>query len=254
MELRVLGCAGGSALGKLLSGYLIDDVLAVDAGSLSTALTLDEQRRIQALLLTHSHLDHVLTLPFFAVHRYAEDVPSCPVHASAATIDAVGQHLFNDQIWLELDQLEIDGRPLITWEPMEPGEHADVIGYDVRAVALTHAVPSQAYCIERDGTALIVCGDTTTTDALWAFANERPAVRAIVIECSWPDSLRWVAEAGGHMTPQLLIEDLDKLRTDARILVTHHKPGYEDELRAALDACGDPRLRFLDEGQTLTIS
>ena len=70
MRLRVLGCAGGSAPGHLLSSYLIDEVLAIDAGALTTALSVPGQRRVRAVAFTHGHLDHVWSLPLFLANRF----------------------------------------------------------------------------------------------------------------------------------------------------------------------------------------
>ena len=66
MRLRVCGCHGGESRQTELSSFLIDESLALDAGSLTRALTLEEQARIRHVLVTHAHLDHVRDLAFLA--------------------------------------------------------------------------------------------------------------------------------------------------------------------------------------------
>jgi ribonuclease BN (tRNA processing enzyme) len=255
MRLRVIGCAGGSAPDRLLSSYLIDDVLAIDAGSLTTALDLDAQRRLGAVALTHGHLDHVWTLPFFLVHRFGAELPACAVHASAYTLETVQRHLFNDRVWIDESVLVDERGPLATWNAIEPGESTRMLDrYDVTAVALTHTVPSQAYCVRSGGHAVIVCGDTTTTDAVWAFANEQADLRGILVECSWPSSLPEIAEETGHMSAALLAADLAKLTVDVPVHVTHRKPRFEEEVRADLAAVADDRIRVVEAGDLLTFS
>jgi 3',5'-cyclic-nucleotide phosphodiesterase len=253
MQLRVLGCAGGSAPGRLLSSYLVDDVLAIDAGALTTALTTRAQHGVRAVALTHGHLDHVWTLPFFLVHRFDSAVPTCGVYASDYTIETVKRHLFNERIWLDIDVLRVEDRPLATWHALEPGGSTQIAGrYAVDAIALTHTVPSQAYCVHDGDHALIVCGDTMTTDAVWAFASGVDGLAGIFVECSWPDAVREIAVASGHMTPAMLAKDLEKLEADVPIHVTHVKPAYEDDTRADLAALADDRIRIAEDGDVLT--
>src|SRR5262249_27066673 len=83
VRLRVLGCAGGSAPSSQLSCYLLDDVLAVDAGALTTSLDFPAQRRVQDVLLTHGHLDHVWTLPLFLANRFGGKPVPCRIHGSS---------------------------------------------------------------------------------------------------------------------------------------------------------------------------
>ena len=63
MRVRVLGAHNLEAAGARHTCFLIDGVLAVDAGSLASSLTLEEQGGIRALLITHQHFDHVRDLP-----------------------------------------------------------------------------------------------------------------------------------------------------------------------------------------------
>lgn len=251
MELRVLGNAGGSAPGRQLSSYLIDGVLAVDAGSLTTVLELEEQLQLEAVLLTHGHLDHVGTLPFLLIHRYGRDLPPISVVASAYTHKTLQDHLLNERVWVTLEVATGGDPTRIPMITMEPGEERRFLDrYDVRTIGLNHEVPCQAYAISDGTSQVIVCGDTTTTDAVWEVANATDGLGGILVECSWTDDE--LAHITGHMSPGLLLADLAKLKADVPVYVTHCKPGFQEEVHAALRAAGDERLRYVFDGDVLT--
>jgi cAMP phosphodiesterase len=253
MRLRVLGCAGGSAPGADLSCYLLDDVLAVDAGALTTTLDFRAQRRVEDVLLTHGHLDHVWTLPLFLANRFGGDAVRCRLYGSSYTLETVRQHLFNDRIWPDFTDSVRESVPLVQFIPLDPGDSATVLDYEVTSASLVHAVPSQAYRIRRGGRSFVVCGDTYATDALWTFVNSTPDLAAVLIECSFPSRYDWLAKASLHLTPKLLGKELSKLRADVPVLVTHIKPEGREEVVAELAALRDSRIRVLVQGETLDL-
>jgi cAMP phosphodiesterase len=252
MRFRVLGCAGGSAPGLHLSCYLIDEVLAVDAGALTTALDFPLQRKVCDVLLTHGHLDHVWTLPLFLANRFGGPPVPCRLYGSTYTLETVRQHLFNDRVWPDFTEAVRESVPLVQFVPIEPGSTAQVLGYEVTAWPLVHSVPTQAYLVrDTSGRALVVCGDTYRTDGLWGHLNETSGLAGLVIECSFPDRYTGLAKASLHLTPKLLAEELKRLQPDVRVFVTHVKPEDHDEVREQLHKIGDPRLRLLVQGETI---
>jgi len=249
MHLRVLGCAGGSAPGRQLSSYLIDDVLAIDAGALTTGLDYEGQCRVEAIALTHGHLDHVWALPMTLVHRLGSTPPICQLYGSAYTFETVQRLLFNERIWIDMSTARADDPDRVAWHPMEPGDTRTALGrYELTAIGLEHTVPCQGYRIRSESGCLIVCGDTITTDDVWRVANETPDLGGILIECSWPEGWGDLAQASKHYDTTLLLADLRKLDVDVPVHVMHRKPGFEDAIEAALRASGDRRLRFLTDG------
>ncbi|MHC5011879.1 MAG: MBL fold metallo-hydrolase [Planctomycetota bacterium] len=250
MKLRVLGCSGGSAPGRRLSGFLLDDVLAVDAGSLTTGLDLDAQLGVEVVLLTHAHLDHCWCFPLFLANRFTEEPKTVALHGSTAALDAVRTHLFNDAIWPHDDKFSVRGIPLVTWHPMEDGEEREVLpGWEITTVGLHHTVPSQAFLVRRRGDAIMMSGDTGPTDELWKVANATADLRGIVIECSFPDTQADLAKLSGHLTPTTLARELAKFEHGVPVLVTHIKPECRHEVIAGLHALEDDRIRILEDGQ-----
>ena len=250
MRLRVLGCSGGSAPGAELSCYLLDETLAIDAGALTTTLPLADQRRVQDVLLTHGHLDHVWTLPLFLANRFAGDPVPCRLYGSSYTLETVRLHLLNDRVWPDFTASMRGEIPLVQFHPVDPGDRASILDYEVESVPLVHTVPSQAYRIRRSGRSLLLCGDTYMADGLWAFANATDDLTAVLIECSFPDRYQWLAKASMHLTPSLLKAELRKLKKDVPVLITHVKPDAREEVHEEIAALKDPRIRMLVQGET----
>ena len=63
MQVQVLGCSGGIGDGRHTTSFLIDDDILLDAGSGVSRLSRAALARIDHVFITHSHLDHILSLP-----------------------------------------------------------------------------------------------------------------------------------------------------------------------------------------------
>ena len=66
MKIRVIGCSGAELPGHNAPGFLLDDEIIFDAGSITSVLTAKEQLRIKHIFITHAHLDHIRSIPFLA--------------------------------------------------------------------------------------------------------------------------------------------------------------------------------------------
>ena len=98
MEIRILGAHNIETRDTRLASLLIDGVLALDAGSLSSGLTLPEQGSIQAVLLTHHHFDHVRDLLTLGLATHELDA-TIEVYAIEDTVQHVRSHLMNGELY-----------------------------------------------------------------------------------------------------------------------------------------------------------
>ena len=71
---------------QYLTTFVVNDVLAIDAGCLGLYGEPDDQARIEHVFLTHSHADHVGTLPIFIENVFAGRDHPVAVHGHADTI------------------------------------------------------------------------------------------------------------------------------------------------------------------------
>ena len=126
MQIRVLGCSGSIAAGSRTTSFLLDDDVLIDAGTGVGDLTLDELSRVDHILVTHSHLDHVLAIGLLADsvtrRRSATQQPPVRVHALAPTIAALRQHVFNNVIWPDFTRLPSVDHPVLAFVPIEVGQ------------------------------------------------------------------------------------------------------------------------------------
>jgi cAMP phosphodiesterase len=253
MKLRVLGCSGGQMPGHRLSSFLIDNSLLIDAGSATSALSLHAQRKITDILITHIHLDHVLTLGLLADNLYGQCKSSVNIWSTNTIVDGLQKFLFNDQIWPDFTKIKSPTQriPVLRLRRLPMEKSTRVGAYLITPVSVNHIVPSVAYFIENKTTGLLHVGDTGPTTDVWAAAQTRKHLSAVVIEASFPNRLQDVADASQHLTPQTLLREIGKLRLDVPILVTHIKPRFRAEIIKELKRLRDGRIRILEDDDLL---
>jgi ribonuclease BN (tRNA processing enzyme) len=247
MELRVLGCAGGEAEGSRLTGLLVNGTVALDAGSLTQALSVPEQARIRQIFISHSHLDHICTLPFFTKNLFGHiDVP-VEIRALPETLDALRRHLFNDEIWPDFSVIPSPDRPIIRFSEIRPGQTYEVEGLRVTPVPVNHLVPCVGYRVEDDHSAFIFTSDTAETDEIYRVANGTENLKLFITEASFPNRQEWLAQAAKHLTPAMLGRELRKLKAKVPVGIYHLTPGDRPAMLPELAALKDPRLSLLEQ-------
>ena len=89
MKVRVLGCSGAIARDCRTTSFLIDGQVLIDAGTGVGDLTLQEMAEVNAVFLTHSHLDHVAALPLMVDAVASQRNQPLDIYALKGTIGAV---------------------------------------------------------------------------------------------------------------------------------------------------------------------
>jgi 3',5'-cyclic-nucleotide phosphodiesterase len=251
MRLRVLGCHGGESPTHRATSFLIDDRLLLDAGAMTRGLTVAEQARVDTVFISHAHLDHIRDLAL-AVDNVIGVRPSpVDVYCTDPTATALERHIFNNVIWPDFTKIpnpaDPEMRPTLQIHRIESGASVEVNGYKVRTVAVNHPVDCQALFVTGDSGTLVYSADTGPTDELFEALNRLDDLRALIHEVSFPNGMEELANVSGHLTPQMLAAELDKIdaRVDAPILLYHFKPGFHDQLKAEVAEIGDSRLKIL---------
>jgi 3',5'-cyclic-nucleotide phosphodiesterase len=211
---------------------LIDDRMAVDAGAITSQLELGEQEKLEVVLCSHSHLDHIRDLATVADNRAQLGSKPLIIAATKATIDVLKSDFFNDKIWPDFTKIPAADEPTIIYQEIPLEVPTKVLDYVVTAVSVNHTVDA-AGCLIDDGKGTIgFSGDTGPTDRFWEFINRVDDLKALLMEVSFPNSQQALATASGHHTPQTLIKDLQKLSSPESVatMLYHIKPPFQAEV------------------------
>ncbi len=258
MLIRVLGCSGSIATGNRTTSFLIDDNLLVDAGTGVGDLTLDELARIDHILVTHSHLDHVLAIGLLADsvtrRRVAARRPPILVHALPSTIAALRLHIFNGVIWPDFTRLPDPERPVLQFRAVEVGQVIHVGERRIEVLPAMHTVPAVGYAVLGSRGAWVFTGDTGPNPALWQRLASLP-VAALVIETAFGDDESALATISQHLCPAALQRELAQFAAPADVYITHIKPGEVDAVMSEIGAqTSRHRISALATGQVLEVA
>jgi ribonuclease BN (tRNA processing enzyme) len=240
MHIRVLGCSGSIAAGSRTTAFLLDDDVLIDAGTGVGDLTLDEMARVEHILVSHSHLDHVLAIGLLAdsVSRRRAGLPPIIVHALPATLSALRTHLFNGVIWPDFTRLPSPKQPVLRFVPFAVGKVLTLGTRRIEVLPAEHTVPAVGFAVlpaDPAAGAWVFTGDTGPNSALWQ-RLARLRVADLVIETAFGDQEQELAKMSAHMCPSTLARELLALAPGVRVHITHIKPGEVDSVMAQISA------------------
>ena len=260
MKIRVLGCAGALAAGYRTTSFLLDDDVLIDAGSGVAELTVDAMVQVDHILVTHSHLDHVLAIGLLAdtVQRRRAQAgrPPVRVHALPETLEALRAHVFNGVIWPDFTRLPTRERPALTFHEFAVGERLDLgRGRQVEVLSAAHTVPAVGFAVDGGESGhWVFTGDTGPNPALWQRLAEI-RVAHLIIECAFGDDECGLAGISKHLCPTTLREELAKLNGAIDVHITHIKPGERAAVMEAVTAIKTThRISALENFQEFTLA
>ncbi|MFO1218506.1 MAG: 3',5'-cyclic-nucleotide phosphodiesterase [Burkholderiaceae bacterium] len=259
MQVRVLGCSGSIAAGSRTTAFALDHDVLLDAGTGVGELSLEELGRIDHILLSHSHLDHVLAIGLLAdsVIRSRVGRPPIQVHALPDTIAALRAHIFNGVIWPDFTRLPTADAPVLQLVPFEVGQIITLGERRIEVLPAAHTVPAVGFAVlgapvAKRG-AFIYTGDTGPNPALWARLHGM-RISSLVIETAFRDDERQLARVSRHLCPSALGQELSRLDHPVNVFITHIKPGELDVVMSEIAALGSAhRIRALTHGQVIAV-
>jgi 3',5'-cyclic-nucleotide phosphodiesterase len=238
MNIRVLGAFGSEGPGQRPTAFLVNDRTLVDAGSVAGGLCLKEQLAVDHALLTHAHLDHIVGAAYLA-ETFATSGAGRPLTIAGLTpvVESVRTGVFNNAIWPDFSVIPA-GAPALTYRALRPDQEYPFGDLRVIPVPVDHSVPAAGFIVHDGVSGFVYSGDTGPTEALWKVARMVPGVRAVLVECAFPNRLRDLANVSRHMTPERLQRERDKMPPGVPILVYHVKPAFVVETGEELARLG----------------
>jgi ribonuclease BN (tRNA processing enzyme) len=254
MKIRVLGCSGGIGGGLRTTALLVDEDILIDAGTGVGDLSLEQLAKIDYIFVSHSHLDHVTSIPFLVDTVCWMRRSPIVVYGIKETLDILKAHLFNWKIWPDFTQIPDAESPFMVYREIRVGEAVEIRSRRFTAIPANHTVPAVGYLMENGRNALIFSGDTYTNDALWRVVNKTPNLRYLIIETAFSNKERDIAAASKHLCPKMLAEELEKMRVMPEVFITHLKPGEGAlTMKEVSEAAGRWRPRMLENNQEFTL-
>ncbi|MER5263568.1 MBL fold metallo-hydrolase [Actinosynnema sp. NPDC002837] len=256
MQLTVLGCAG-SAPGPDLptSGYLVEAggvriVMELGSGVFGPLTRLCDPFELDAVLLSHLHLDHCADFGSLAVHRSEHPEPPYDVTERRLPVFAPSHapsRLANAHAADRASLATTDLAETFDFVPLAPGRYA--IGpVEVEVAAMRHICEAYGFRITYGGASLVFSGDTVPCPELVRLAEGADLLLA--------DSA-WREQAGRadylHMSGQEAGEVAKAAGVD-RLVLTHVLPwsDHDGVLSDAAEAFPGP-VELAAPGATYTL-
>lgn len=250
MLVKIIGGHGGVSPGFKNTSYLIDGKLLIDAGSVASGIQIVEQTLIDNILISHSHLDHISDLAFLADNCFGLKGRPFEIYAHADVRKAILTHLLNDSIWPDFTKLPNKENPTLRFTDIEPEKEMEIGGYKVVSVPVNHPGSAQGFIISKDNSTIVFTQDTGPTERIWELAKQKPNLKAIFTEVSFPNKLKQVAIDSQHHTPETIAEEIKKMPGNVPIFLGHLKPNYQDVLFQEIDALRNERVIVMGDDDT----
>ena len=254
MRIRVLGCSGGIGGSLRTTALLVDDDILVDAGTGVGDLPLESLAKIDHIFVSHSHLDHVTSIPFLVDTVCWMRGSPVTVYGTRDTLDILRAHIFNWKVWPDFTQIPDSDHPFMAYREIEVGEAVEIGGRRITAIPANHTVPALGFHIFNERAALVFSGDTGPNDQFWRIVNSVENLRYLIIETAFPNRDQDLAVTSRHLYPIQLGQELEKLKREPQVLVTHLKPSDRKVIERELDAwAGRFAPRVLERGDVFEL-
>lgn len=238
-----------SARQHLLS-IVIDDCVAIDAGCLALSCTRRQRELVRDIVLTHTHLDHIAGLPLFIDDLFASLTEPIRIHATAVMIEILERDLFNWSIYPRFSELRNDHGPVVEYREFVRGSSFDIKHLSIRSVAVNHKVSASGYLVSDGRVSVAVTGDTAETDDIWTVCNSVQDLKAVFLECAFPNEMGDLASISDHLTPERLPGEIAKLdNKEIPVFIINIKPMYRDKVVEQIALEDHSQVKILDVGK-----
>lgn len=241
---------GAASQRQHLSCFVIDDSVAVDAGSLALAADDIQKSKIRDVVLTHGHLDHIAGLPLFVDDLFSSLEKPISIFALDEVIDVLKKHIFNWSVYPDFTELTNDNGKVLEYCPFKTDMEFSVKHLKFKPIEVNHKVPSVGFIITDGESRIAISGDTASSENFWQTLNRETKFDAILVECAFPDCLDELAAASHHLTPKLLKSELEKLKHEnTPVFVINLKPMYRETVIGELSDLKIENLNILEIGK-----
>lgn len=227
---------------QLLITYVLNDTVAIDAGALAFHLTGEKLLRVQDIVLTHTHLDHIASLPFIFSEEFTQILEPVRIHASENDIARLKTHIFNNIIWPDFTKIPNAYGPLLEFHPFIHNQHFPINDLKFMPIPVNHTVETSGQVVDDGRVCLAFTSDTAMTDAFWEYLNGLDRLAAVFVDVAFNNDLESVALSSKHLTARLLRTELKKLKRPCDLLAVNLKPMCRELVTREIALLEIPRL------------
>jgi len=254
MRIRVLGCYGAEMPGYKTTGFLINDDTLIDAGTVVSVLSVEEQLKINNIIISHTHLDHIKDIQFLADNVIGRRDKPINLISTHGVLDILRANVLNNIIWPDFTMLPSLNGPILKFFPVKGTEERSIGDITVLPIRVNHTVEASGYIIKDKSSAILYTGDTGHTDWIWEAAKKEDNLKAIFAETSFPNSMAELADVSGHLTVAGLGKELKKVSNkNVPVYVFHMKPQYLDIIEQEIGLLNNKRIKVLKQGDVIEI-
>ena len=251
--MKVLGAFGSKTKNSQLSSYLLDENTVIDAGNLIQSLGngfLD----LENVILTHAHFDHIADLPIAIDTYYTKIKQPIKVHGTKEVLEILQTNIFNNKVWPDFSKIPLlNGTgTTIEFHLLEYHKESMVGNFILYPYDNHHTFGSTGFIINNR---MLFTSDTFICHTTWELLNKNKNIKQLVIEVSFPSSMKRLAVLSKHLTPVLLQNELKSLqREDVKIYINHLKYEYYDIIIEELKMIGlYDKIIVLEDNSEITI-
>ena len=227
---------------EFLTTFIVNGTVAIDAGALGFWGDLDGQQGVGHVFLSHSHADHVCSLPMFVTNTLAGRAQNIVVHGHAPVLDSLERDLFNGRQWPDFLHATPRRRPLLDLDETVEGRVCEVAGLRITPIAVNHPVPTMAHLVDDGDAAVVISTDSAPTSELWRAAARVPHLKGVFLGASFPEEEASLARVAGHLTPSQVDAEISKIADGVPVFAVHIKPGHRQEVVDQLRALARANL------------
>jgi len=230
--IKVLGASGSRTKGANTTSFQIYKNIIIDAGNVINALD-EDTKYIEHVFLTHSHIDHISDLPFIIESFYEKRTKPLTVYARKETIEILKKYTFNNIIWPDFSQINLlnSNEKSLIFKEIEVNQTIEIDDYKVEAIEAIHNEGSCGYLVSKENNSYLISGDTYYNENFWELLEKNKQIKAILIECSFPNKMQELTKTTKHLNSELIRKGLNSIkRKDFSTFLYHLKPSFVKEI------------------------
>jgi ribonuclease BN (tRNA processing enzyme) len=256
MKIQILGAHNRESRDTSCVCFLIDNTIAIDAGGLTSNLSMNEQDQLSAILITHEHYDHIRDIPGIALNL-SQTGKCIEVYSTSKVNEAIKNHLLNGELYPRFQELPA-AKPTVSFIDIAPYEPRRINGYEVTALPVNHTDVTFGFQIGNEhGGAMFYTADTGPgLSHCWKHISPR----LLFIDVTMPNTYDDFARHTGHLTPAMLMEELITFRNHKgylpRVVAVHMDTRFEPKVREEIIAVSgslDIPITIAEEGMQFNI-